>query len=125
MEVKFRHSETAKKHKVKEAVGDFYILESTPSNWSSDCFVAVRKSAVDVVKERTYQIGQYFIAGGTKCILAQVGKSEVVLINLSNGNRLLDPKEVKSVSRITQEELNRLSTYNVTPTPWEDEHAIE
>ncbi len=113
MKVKFRHSETNKEHTVKCQAQDFYILESTPMNWSSDCFVAVRKSAVDEVKvEHTYNIGQRFYVGYNKdeAVLCQVSENMVSLISLISGDRYLNPISVRRVSAITQAELNLMCT---------------
>lgn len=110
MQVKFRHSETAKKHTVKLDAEGYYILASQPSNWSEDCFVAVKKSAVDVVPDPPiYGISQRFLVDGSEYMLAQVGKGQVVLVGLVSGNRLTEPIFVKNAYSISQEVMDLLS----------------
>lgn len=114
MKVKFRHSETNKEHVVKCQAQDFYILESTPMNWSSDCFVAVRKSAVDEVAEVTYQVGQRFTVGIAQksYILASAGINKVMLVNLDTGAQwCTDFLSVRDSSNITKAELDRFSPH--------------
>lgn len=112
MQVQFRKSEVGKKHTVKLSAQDFYILESRPSNWSEDCFIAVRKSAVDVVKdETTFRIGQRFRVGmGAEYILAQVDAKKVTFIGVQDGNYWCSPILVGHCDKVTISELNRLAT---------------
>lgn len=114
MKVKFRHSELGKEHTVKESMGDFYILESHPMNWSMDCFVAVRKTAVDLVIDTpTYKVGQRFHIeygpAGDEYLLAQIDTKRLVLINIEHGGRWSEPVEVKHNTKVTEAELMRLT----------------
>jgi hypothetical protein len=105
MKVKFRHSETSKEHQVLATVGDFYILAHHPMNWSSDCYVAVKKSAVDVVPEPTYRAGQRFkTTNNTYYILVALPGQGFVLANLDNGWST-KPVIVKNPCRVTHEEV--------------------
>ena len=113
MQVQFRKSEVGKKHTVKLDAQDFYILESHPSNWSEDCFIAVRKSAVDIVKpERTYQVGQRFRVGicRNEYILAQASCNYIAFISLAAGNRFKEPIKANNVGKITVYELNQIGS---------------
>ena len=102
-----------KKHNVIAEAGEYYILESKPSNWSDACQVAVLKAAVKVVEEHTYHIGQQFYSGIEKYILAQVSPNFVSLISLQNGNRLRESIKVGYVNKITQDELNLMGYSNI------------
>jgi hypothetical protein len=112
MKVKFRHSETAKEHTVLATVGDFHILDYHPMNWSSDCHVAVKKSAVDVVPEKKYYYaGQKFLVGRNRkeCLLAYTG-SGLQLIDIKEGNRWSDVIiQVTLTAGVTQEQLERMA----------------
>lgn len=110
MKVKFRHSETQKEHTVKAVRDEYYVLESHPMNWSSDCFVAVLKSAVDVVAPPTaptYKVGQRFCMNGVlqEYLLASVEPKRVALIGLQEGNRWRTPCMVRNVDKITVAEM--------------------
>ena len=116
MQVQFRKSETQKKHTVKLDAEGYYILEHHPTNWSEDCFIAVRKSAVDIVKdEPTYHIGQRFKLGEGICdseyILAQVDMKKVTFIGVQNGNYWHAPISVMKCHAITVYELDTLSKH--------------
>ena len=105
-----------KKHNVIIEAGDYYILESKPSNWSDAYQVAVLKSAVKVIEEYTYYIGQRFNIGYDEYIIAQVGSSLVALILLQTGNRLREPIKVANPYVITKDELSLMGAFNLTLT---------
>lgn len=116
MKVKFRKSETAKEHEVEFEAPQYYILKHHPNNWSEDCFIAVRKSAVDVVEEVNYMVGQRFKVGHAQesYILSYAGPGFVMLVNLKTGWRWdSEPKRVNDINRITQDEMKQFSN-NVT-----------
>ena len=111
MKIKFPHSETQKEHEVKATVGDYYILEIQPMNWGKDCFVAVKKSAVSVVQEVAYKMGQRFMAGFNldhEYILAQADRCEMVLISVDGGNRWRAPIKVADHMKVTFEEMSQI-----------------
>lgn len=58
----------------------------------------------------TYRFGDRFLSGGgTKAILAAVGNSEVMMINLNDGGRWGNTRtKVKDIWNITQEEFTRI-----------------
>lgn len=112
MQVQFRQSEIQKKHTVMSDTGNYYILVTQPSNWSKDCFVAVRKSAVDIVKdEPTYCVGQRFKIGlcNNEYILAHVGENKVTFIAIEGGNLYTNPIRVNNLNKITAVALNMLT----------------
>lgn len=108
MQVQFKVTQ-GKKHTVRHDIDEFYLLDTVPSNWSSDCLVAVRKSAVMVVEEPTYHIGQTFMVDGSKHLLAQVAVRSVALIELKTGNRYVEARSVGYPDKITQAELDSIS----------------
>lgn len=110
MLVQFRNNGTDKKHTIKHDVGDYYILESHPPYWSSDCFIAVRKSAVDIV-EGDYHVGQRFKVGfyDNDSILAHVGGNMVTFIGVNSGYSYCASIKVKNLEKVTKDELNTLA----------------
>lgn len=111
MKVKFRVSQ--KEHEVIESLGNYYILGSPITSWSSDCRIAVPKSAVDVVKEVTYHAGQRFMVGygelRNEYILAQSTENEMVLISPREGNRWVNPIRVADYQHVTEAEMKTLA----------------
>lgn len=63
--------------------------------------------------EKTYAVGQRFLNENDydeEYILAQIGPREVALISLEDGNRWSVGVEVQSISSITKEEWEEIST---------------
>jgi len=96
-------------HNVIAEAGDYYILDSCPVGWNHVCHVAVPKTAVTVVKEVTYKVGQNFKIGDDLALLAQLSAKLCVLIMFKNGLRYTKPIKVGNCKKITQDELNRMS----------------
>ena len=96
-------------HNVIAEAGDYYILDGHPTNWNEVYQAAVLKSAVTVVEEVTYKVGQMFKIGDDLAILAQTSRLLCALIMLKDGNRYSEPIKVDNSIQITQEELNRMS----------------
>ena len=105
--VQFRGDNIVVYNAIAEAE-DYYILDHRPVGWSHVCLVAVPKSAMTVV-EVTYKTGQMFKVGDQFTILAQLGFRLCALIKFEDGNRYAEPIKVRCASRITPEELSKMS----------------
>jgi len=119
-QVQFRANGVA--YNVIAETEDYYILDrrpDRPDHWAQVCRVAVCKTAVTVVEEVTYEIGQRFKVEGNLVILAQTVDSSCTLISLECGNRYTDPIKVGNCKKITQEELSKMS-YNPAVLVTED-----
>lgn len=57
----------------------------------------------------TYSTGQKFTDGCDQFILAQVIKNMVTLINLSTGNRWINPLKVRDTLIITRKEMKKIT----------------
>ena len=113
-QVQFSSAATNKKYDVIAETTDYYILINNPSDWGDDVRVAVLKSAVKVVEDPLYHIGQRFRINEQEYILAQVGLHIVSLISLVTGNRLRDSIKVTKSYEITKYELSLIGTPNIT-----------
>jgi len=71
--------------------------------------VAVPKSAVIVVEEVTYKVGQNFRIGDDLALLVNTSAKFCVLIMFKNGLRYTKPIKVGNPKRITQKELSKMS----------------
>ena len=61
-------------------------------------------------KAKTYHPGHKFKMLGTEWILASVGDSSCCLIGLEGGCRSTDPVKVHSLSKVTNDELDQMSS---------------
>ena len=97
------------KHTVEREESEYYILQFQPANWSSECRIAVKKSAVDVVVEKIYKVGQRFRVGAFEheYILANLGGNMINLISLEHGNRWANSIKVYDTNNISQAELDK------------------
>ena len=96
-------------HNVIDEAGDYYILDGHPTNWGEVYQVAVLKSAVTVVEEVTYKVGQNFKIGDDLALLVQTSARLCVLVMFKNGLYYTKPIKVRCASRITPEELSKMS----------------
>ena len=107
MQIQFK---AGAKHTVEREESEYYILQFQPANWSSECRIAVKKSAVDVVVENTYHVGQRFRVGAFKhkYILANLGNNMINFISLKHGSKWANSIKVYDTNNISQAELDIL-----------------
>ena len=109
MQIQFQTGAT---YTVEREESEYYILQFQPATWSSDCRLAVKKSAVHAVVEKTYKVGQRFLVGAFKneYILAHFGGNMINLIGLVDGNRWANAIKVSNINNISRAELDNLSS---------------
>lgn len=105
MKVKFRYSELGREHEVVEESSDYYILNRHPSNWSDACKIAVKKAAVDLVKEQVYRVGQRIKIDSIDFLITRLNSNKIVLVNLTSGTIFSDPFTPRDITATTCSEI--------------------
>ena len=68
------------------------------------------KKCISEKVEKTVAIGSFIEIEGSLCVIAQCASFVVVAINLVSGNRYSDPQRVKNTSRITEQEMEKITS---------------
>ena len=112
--------ETLKGLKARKADQDQDIqFHANLSEELQDEITAIEAQIAD--SEVTYSIGDRFVdhEDNVKAMLVMVGQFKVCMIDLTGGNRYIDPVKVVDGSKIKDEELRSMCTFNNFTRYWD------